>query len=147
MSETATQRPLGLRVDATLGPDKLKVLSLIENWDLEPIRRRLLAKGTTSEYRVDEVIFEFRRYLGLRAVFPEPITLLSDDVDEIWHACLIFTRMYADLCQSVFGTFLHHDPSTAPDPDPAATWREFEDAYQTLYGQPGPVWEMWRPLG
>jgi hypothetical protein len=92
-------------------------------------------------------VFEFRRYLGLRAVFPQPITMVSKDVDEVWHTCLLFTRLYADLCDRTLGAFLHHDPDMEPNPDRQQTWAEFEAAYRTLYGEPGPVWQVWRPLG
>jgi hypothetical protein len=36
--------------------------------------------------------------------------MLSKDVDEFWHTHILQTMKYADDCQKVFGTFLHHNP-------------------------------------
>jgi len=138
-----TVLPLRLRRDARITDEQRDALWRIDGWDLDRVRERLLRTGATSPHRVDEILFELRRYLGLRVVFPQAITMFSDDVDEAWHACILFTRMYAELCQAVFGEFLHHEPG--PEPDPGSAWREFEEAYRELYGDPAPVWEMWRP--
>jgi hypothetical protein len=121
-------------------------MARIERYDLGPVRQRLIATGAMLPRWADEAIFEFRRYLGLRAVFPAPITMVSHEVDEVWHTCILFTRLYADLCEHVFGCFLHHDPDLEPNPDRTRTWGEFEQAYRSLYGDPGPLWQIWSPL-
>ena len=137
-------RPLGLRPDVQLTEAQLRALRVIEEYDLMPIRDRLVSIGSAPGPRwAEEAIFEFKRYLGMRAVFPDPITMLSGDVDEVWHTCLVFTRLYADLCDRAFGGFLHHDPGTDPNLDRAASWGEFEEAYRSLYGEPGMLWTSW----
>lgn len=137
-------RPLGLLPDAVVAADQLAALRVIESYDLGVVRERLICTGGMTPGWADEAIFEFRRYLGLRAVFPDPITMLSADIDEVWHACVLHTRLYTDLCDRVFGHFLHHDPETELNPDRDARWHEFETAYRSIYGEPGPLWEMWR---
>jgi hypothetical protein len=117
---------------------------VIAGYDLSLVRERLIRAGTMTSGWASEAIFEFRRYLGLRAVFPAPITMLSADIDEIWHTCLLHTRLYADLCEEAFGHFLHHDPAAEATPDRAGLWAEFETAYRSLYGEPGPLWELAR---
>ena len=146
LASVSQSRPLGLLSGVELSAQQLRALRAIEAYDLSPIRARLVEKGLMTPGWADEAIFEFRRYLGLRAVRPEPITMLSGDVDEVWHTCLIFTRLYADLCQQVFGGFFHHDPTMEAAGDRKALWLEFEAAYRQLYGDPGPFWLMWRPL-
>ena len=91
-------------------------------------------------------ILEFRRYLALRLVSPEPVMMHSAVVDEVWHASILFTRLYANLCQRVFGHFLHHDPEMQPVADPSAEWRIFEECYTALFGTPGALWQAWQPL-
>ena len=44
-----------------------------------------------------------------------------------------------------FGAFLHHDPAMEPNRDRKATWMEFEQAYSSLYGELGFLWELSRP--
>jgi hypothetical protein len=61
------------------------------------------------------------------------------------HTCLLFSRLYADLCQQVFGEFFHHEPATAPEPNRATKFREFEQLYTSTYGQLGRLWEWARP--
>jgi hypothetical protein len=34
----------------------------------------------------------------------------SERVDEGWHNFILFTKDYADFCQSNFGHFIHHTP-------------------------------------
>jgi hypothetical protein len=138
--------PLGARADAALNADRLRALRTIEAYDLTYVCDRLIKTGVMTPAWADQAVFEFRRYLGLCAVFAEPIPMLSRDVDEVWHTCLLFTRLYADLCDRVFGRFLHHDPSTESAADRRAAWAEFETAYRALYGEPGPLWQMSRPF-
>ncbi|HEY7064349.1 MAG TPA: hypothetical protein VII06_22925 [Chloroflexota bacterium] len=87
------------------------------------------------------MIFEFRRYLGLRLVLGRSVPILSRAVDEVWHTTILFTRLYADLCERAFGYFVHHDPATEPWLDVDERWRDFVMAYMSLYGPLGVLWD------
>jgi hypothetical protein len=137
--------PLGTLPSFPLTERQFRALRVIEDCDLAPVRSRLLLRSSMTPGWIDEAIFEFRRYLGLRAVFDEPIWMLNSDVDEVWHTCLIFTRLYADLCDKAFGEFLHHDPAAEGGGDRRAKWRQFGAAYETLYGELGPLWILSSP--
>ena len=139
-------RPLGLRTDAVLSQDERRRIEELATFDFALVRRRLIQQGSLSEEWVDVAILEFRRYLALRLLSPGPVMMLSADVDEVWHASILFTRLYADLCQRVFGHFLHHDPELEPIADPCAEWRVFEERYTVLFGPPGALWQAWKPL-
>ncbi len=138
-------RPLGLRLDVELHDELLRALAIIEAFDLSPVWQRLVRTGDMPPRWAATAVFEFRRYLGLRAVFNRPIAMLSDEVDEVWHTCIIFTRLYAELCERAFGHFLHHDPATETGIDRHAQWREFEAAYTSLFGTPGWMWQLSAP--
>jgi hypothetical protein len=139
-------RPLGLRTDAILGFGERRRVDELAAFDFTLVRSRLVRQGSLSEEWVDMAILEFRRYLVVRLLSPEPVMMLSAVVDEVWHASILFTRLYADLCQRIFGHFLHHDPEMQPIADPSAEWRVFEDRYTALFGTPGALWQAWRPL-
>jgi hypothetical protein len=139
-------RPLGLRTDAVLSQDERRSIEELATFDFTLVRRRLIQQGSLSEEWADVAILEFRRYLALRLLSPDPVMMLSADVDEVWHASILFTRLYANLCQRVFGHFLHHDPETEPIADPSAEWRVFEERYTVLFGPPGALWQAWQPL-
>jgi hypothetical protein len=121
---------------------QLAALAALQDYDLSPVRSRLLREGLMPSTWVDDAMFEFRRYLGLRVLSDQPPAMLSKPVDDVWHTCLLFSRLYADLCQTVFGCFMHHDPATEPDPESEATWQAFVDAYRAAYGEPGRLWQI-----
>lgn len=142
VSARTPPRPLGLRAQVSLTEQQRQSLQILEAYDLGAVRSRLLRQGAMPSTWVDEAILEFRRYLGLRVLSPEPPAMLSKPVDEVWHASLLFSRTYADMCEQVFGFFVHHEPAAGVDPDPAATWQRFVDAYRAAYGEPGRLWQM-----
>jgi hypothetical protein len=116
------------------------VLQVVQDYDLTRVRNRLLKEGWMPDTWIDEAIFEFRRYLGLRVLTGHSIEMFSVHVDEVWHTCLLFSRLYTDMCLEVFGYYLHHEPAPDPEPpgrtirDPWALWLEFEEAYVGAYG-------------
>ena len=144
--EGKSGRSLGLRPDALLSSDDQRRIDELAAFDLTPVRSRLVQRGRMSEDWVDLAILEFQRYLAVRLLSPEPVMMLSAVVDEVWHATILFTRLYADLCRRVFGHFLHHDPEMQPITDPSAKWRVFEQRYTALFGAPGALWQAWQPL-
>jgi hypothetical protein len=139
-------RPLGIRADAPCTESQLRRLRVIADFDLTRVRARLLKEGELDAEAVDPAILEFRRYLGLSVVDPRPLSMFSEDVDEVWHACVLFTRLYADLCDQALGYFLHHEPNDGMEPsdgsedDPHSDWSAFAEVYTALYGPPGPIW-------
>ena len=141
-----SERPLAILPGSVLTEKQLVSLATLAGYDLSPVRQRLLNDAMLPSTWVDEAIFEFRRYLGLQVVAPGSIPMFSKPVDEVWHACLLHSRLYADLCQQVFGYFLHHEPATNADDDSGgeARWLGFVARYEALYGPPGRLWLMGR---
>ena len=143
ISNTHSQ-PLGVRAGIMLTPAQARALQVLQDYDLSPIRARLLREGAMPAAWLDEALLEFRRYLGLRALCERPPMMFGNQVDAVWHTCLLFTRLYADLCQQAFGEFVHHDPVTAPLDDPDARWAEFVATYERCYGPLGRLWRLGR---
>jgi hypothetical protein len=137
-------RPLGVRPNVPLTDDQLRTLQVLQDYDLTPVKRRLLKDGAMPSTWVDEAILEFRRYLGLRVVSDKRINMFSKQIDDVWHTCLLFSRLYADYCDEAFGHFVHHDPEMedVPPRESQRRWTEFVQAYSDLYGAPG---KLWRP--
>ena len=144
--ETA-RGPLGVRPEASLTSRQLRALAELEAYDLTPVRERVLREGSMPSRLVDEAVLEFRRYLALKALLTEDVPgMLSPQVDEVWHTCLLFTRLYADLCRQCFGTFVHHEPDTEEHRDPLGRWEAFEVLYSNWFGQLSRVWTIHRPI-
>src|SRR4051812_22516542 len=53
-------RPLGVRPDVPLTDAQWTALQRLEDYDLAPVRARLLKTGAPPPERVDDAIFEFR---------------------------------------------------------------------------------------
>lgn len=60
----------------------------------------------------------FRRYILLNLLKPKTMSMLampSEAVDSVWHAALLHTRWYANMCKDCLGWYMHHEPfSSAP---------------------------------
>jgi hypothetical protein len=100
-----------------------------------------------------EVLFtEAKRYLVLcEATTDMTFGMCSAMVDEAWHAFVLFTTEYTEYGRRYFGNYVHHspadnyrtvEPSTASGrPQKEASFNEFRQRYEELYGQPLPaVW-------
>jgi hypothetical protein len=142
MKSTDVTRPLGVRPEVPLIAEQLRRLHLVEQFDLTLVRNRLLGDGALPESWVDEALLEFRRFLGLQLIEPGPRIMFSQHVDRVWHTCLLFTRLYADLCQQVFGYFFHHEPAADSEVLPAIRFDEFEQLYRRIYGEPSRLWYL-----
>jgi hypothetical protein len=94
--------------------------------------------GALPGARVDDAILEFRRFLGLVIVgYDGGLSLCSAAVDEVWHTCVLFTRLYADLCEQTVGHFVHHVPCMGETGDDGLHEGEhlFEQVYSRVYGE------------
>lgn len=103
MQARITTKPLG------------EVIAAIQALDLESVKVRAmdpeLGEGWTREY-ADSVALAYKHFLIIAVKNQESAEeiLPSKDVDEFWHTHILQTMKYADDCQKVFGTFLHHNP-------------------------------------
>lgn len=69
-------------------------------------------------------------------------------VDAAWHCFVLFTREYAEYCESRFGRFIHHEPMESEDR--VAYQRAYEDATarfgtldRRIWPHPGDSWILW----
>jgi hypothetical protein len=68
----------------------------------------------------ERLLAELLKFLDLSA----EMTSRGDDrrlvpsvqVDAAWHAFILHTRAYAQFCESAYGTYLHHDPTSPDEP-------------------------------
>ena len=80
--------------------------------DLSKINKKL--QYDNPKYWTDERIAEaeeaYRRFLALNLVYPEKTLVLNKVLDEYWHNHILDTRKYAEDCDRIFGSLLHHYP-------------------------------------
>jgi hypothetical protein len=135
-------RPLGIRPEVPLTDAQRSALQRLQDYDLSPVRARLMKQGALPVESLDDTIFEFRRFLGLVVLGHEELPMVSPTIDEVWHTCLLFSRLYADLCEQTVGKFVHHEPFSGAPKDARAKLderRKLEEAYTRAYGEM-PLW-------
>src|SRR5882672_9791756 len=90
-----------------------RVIVAIRALDLDPIKLKLMGReegeGWSREY-ADQMELGYKRFLTLLATHPEETLAPSKDVDKFWHGHILDTLKYAEDCDKVFGSFLHHFP-------------------------------------
>jgi hypothetical protein len=154
-----TSRPLGVQPDVPLTDEQWAALQRLQDYDLTWVPARLLKKGVLPAEWVDDALFEFRRFLGLGIVGYTGLPMVSGAVDEVWHTCILATRLYADLCTQTVGHFVHHEPLDEREPlegEPTAAretldaFRRFKQAYTCVYGETTRMWRFpilwWYPF-
>lgn len=84
-------------------------------------------------------IKEYRRFCFLAAHASEPMTP-SEEIDEIWHLHLTYSRDYWEVwCKQVLGRTLHHDPTVGGASEQSrfrAQYAETLALYETYFGPP-----------
>jgi hypothetical protein len=90
-------------------------------------------------------ITEYRRFILLAVVAGHPVTP-SDQVDQVWHLHLLYTKSYWErFCPEVLGRPLHHEPTTggAGEGDKFARWyARTLDSYRRIFHEDPPA-DIW----
>ena len=90
-----------------------KATECVSRLDLDPIRFKLVHNDEGAKWpldRANNVENQYRAYLALTLMFPTVSLVPSGDIDAFWHQHILDTEKYAQDCDAVFGTFLHHFP-------------------------------------
>lgn len=92
--------------------NKKQLIENIMNYPLTPMVERCKKEhGYTDE---DMIILEkeLKRYFILTELGKSGFSMFSRDVDNLWHAFIVFTKQYAHFCTSCTNRFIHHVPET-----------------------------------
>lgn len=96
------------------------------------VKTRLLDKHPNwSENEYQWRFFELKRYFVMNSLL-NSVPMFSEEVDEVWHEMLMFTKDYDKFTHKFYGDFLHHLPNMETEPIPGA--RAFFDwMYLSLF--------------
>jgi hypothetical protein len=112
---------------------------------VEQVKERVIRKYRITVTEWENRWFEWKRYLLMTAVLPY-VSMYSDEVDEVWHEMLMYTREYEQFSRKWLSKMLHHiphKPGTKGSPQPRA-W--FDVVYVMLF-RPTRYSDMaWRPF-
>ncbi|MBD8840097.1 MULTISPECIES: hypothetical protein [Paenibacillus] len=83
----------------------------------------------TLEYRWK--LIELKRYFIMASLLKQ-VPMFSDEIDDLWHEMLMFTKSYADFCAELMGSMVHHEPAITRREMPGArAW--FDWVYCQLF--------------
>jgi hypothetical protein len=109
-------------------------------WDLRVIKMDMVRKGTFALDEVDVAEREYKRYIALSFAYLGIATPISKRVDDFWHAHILFTEDYADMCEHIGGHFLHHRPGILDEGLPGGAYDRRMALYRASFGTPDPKW-------
>jgi len=134
-----------MRTDPDLW-ERLSKLQLDSPGAAFPFSRRLARDNGWSRAFALRAIEEYKRFAYLATVAGREVTP-SDEVDQVWHLHLTYTRHYWGPFTEVLGAPLHHGP-TSGGPSEDARFEDNYEATQRLYraefGMDPPT-DIWPP--
>ncbi|WP_156803705.1 hypothetical protein [Lyngbya sp. PCC 8106] len=126
---------------------RLQAFSLDEPNAKYSFSKRLAREnGWTVEY-TQQAIAEYKKFAFLAVVAEHPVTP-SEQVDQVWHLHLAYTRSYWDeFCPNILQKPLHHSPTqggSSEDNKFNHWYNKTLEEYTTFFGEFPPV-EIWPP--
>ena len=87
--------------------------------------------GWSLEYAV-RTVAEYKKFMFLICLAEHPLTP-SDQVDQVWHLHLIYTRSYwEEFCGATLGKIIHHGPTKGRSSE-AAKYQDWYEKTKQLY--------------
>jgi hypothetical protein len=87
--------------------------------------------GWTMVYSL-RVIEEYKKFIFLICIAEHPLTP-SDQIDQVWHLHLIYTKSYwIDLCKNTLSLDIHHGPTKGGEKE-KAKYNDLYEATKMLY--------------
>jgi hypothetical protein len=135
----------------SMNTEQIELYERIQSFSLDKPNAQLsfskrLARdnGWTLQYS-QQVIEEYKKFAFLAVAAGHPVTP-SDQVDQVWHLHLTYTRSYwEEFCSEVLQTPLHHDPTLGGQTEN----QKFDDwysktleSYERFLGAKPPI-EIW----
>jgi len=106
--------------------------------------QRLAAENGWARAKAARAVSEYRRFVFL-AMTAGHVVCPSDEVDEVWHLHLTYTRSYRAFCSDVLGRALDHDPSQGGAAELAKHRQMYAQtlaSYQRIFGESPPA-DLW----
>ncbi|MGM7722976.1 hypothetical protein [Metabacillus sp. Hm71] len=133
---------LGLLNHVPIQPLLNQLNMALDDEYIQQVKQRFLKEHPQrSEDEFEWLLFELKRYF-LVANILKKAPMFSEDVDEIWHEMILFTKEYQSFSEQFLGEMLHHIPNTNPDPAPQD--RAFFDwVFSQLFQITEFSWKTW----
>jgi hypothetical protein len=118
---------------------RLTAFSFDEGTPALPFEARLARENGWTPGYARRAIEEYRRFMFLAAIAGHPVTP-SDQVDQVWHLHLLYTRSYWDrFCKDVLQRRIDHHPTMGGREEGTKFLRWYDDtlaSYRRHFGEP-----------
>ncbi len=125
--------------------DRLNAYNLDRPDAALPFSQRLAKENRWSRDYTDRAIREYKRFAFLAVVAGHPVSP-SDQVDQVWHLHLTYTRSYwQEFCDEILTMPLHHEPTQGGGAERAKHrdwYRATLASYQKIFGEAPPA-DLW----
>jgi hypothetical protein len=87
-------------------------LQRVSELDFSKINKKLQYDDPNfwTDDRIAEAEDGYRRFLALNLLYPAETLAVNRLLDDYWHYHILDTRKYAQDCERIFGSLLHHYP-------------------------------------
>lgn len=114
---------------------------------MDEVLQRYAAQDALPMNVVREHERELKRFLIICAITSDAKIGMKGPIDKLWHAFILFTKLYAEFCETVAGRFIHHFPIPTGNNEKNRSrlgYRRFYRAYITTFGEtpPSAVWPV-----
>jgi len=117
--------------------------------DLEPstltFAKRLCRENSWAPDYAERCIDEYKKFVYLAMISEHPVTP-SDQVDQVWHLHLTYTRSYwSELCGKILKNPLHHGPTSGGKAESIKYRSQYQatlDLYKQVFEEVPPV-DIW----
>lgn len=121
--------------------DVAAAVERVDRIDLSKISKKL--QHDNPDFWTDDLLAKaevaYRHFLALNLLYPGQQLAVNHVLDEFWHNHILDTRKYAEDCEQLFGSLLHHYPyfGLPGEPDEGANLPAFavtEEIWEEAFG-------------
>jgi hypothetical protein len=133
---------LGVLPDVPVNSVINRLDASLDNEFVSQVKQRFLQENPkVTEDEFEWRLFELKRYFLLTNILKQA-PMFSEEVDEIWHQMILFTKKYQVFSEQFLGKMIHHTPNTNPKPEPQE--RAFFDwVFSQLFTVTEYSWKTW----
>jgi hypothetical protein len=126
---------------------RIKAHAFDKPGDEMPFSKRPAQENGWPQEFASRVIEEYRRFVYLGCIAKEEV-IPSDEVDQVWHLHLAYSRDYwGEFCEKVLRRLLHHGPTEGGASERSryeANYRRTLALYKEAFGEEVPM-DIWPP--
>ncbi|EJR29915.1 hypothetical protein EXW32_29980 (plasmid) [Bacillus mycoides] len=133
---------LGVKKDLPLVSVVKKLEASMEKEYIIFLKNRFLKNYTeVTDDEFECLFFELKRYFVIKSIVRNA-PMFSNQVDNIWHEMLMFTKDYQKFCYTFSGEMIHHTPNVEVVQD-AYSRGWFDWIYLQLFEPTAYTWKIW----